>query len=299
MSSDNKSSSSESFSISLSEIVNNMSSKQKKKHHSSSSSSSCYSSSSSSSSCPSSSSSSCSSSCPSSSSSSSCTSSSSSSCSSSCSSGSSSYSSCPSSSSSSSHCSSSYSSSSCPSSSSSSSSCPSSSSHSSSSSCEKCLSNKCACGELSKKYKKMRECIALNKVALEIISFVSEKLVQLKPAMFVRDVTAYPISSNVAYIEEFFDKVLCVVTNNKLHKHYKITSCKLANNVDTLSNRLYTITIKSTHHHLCPVVIDVPFDFTLLTNNTPIAYGAVINITNRVLHAQNTKLTTTNLAPFL
>ncbi len=138
----------------------------------------------------------------------------------------------------------------------------------------------------------------MNKVVLEIISFMQDKLVKLKPAMFYRNVSSYAISQNVTYVEDFFDKVLCVVANNKLYKDYKVTSCKIANNPDVVSNRLYTVTINS-KNNLCPIEVLIPFDFTLINFNTPLGWGAIINIALRALNAKLTQLNTQNLAPYL
>ena len=138
----------------------------------------------------------------------------------------------------------------------------------------------------------------MNKVVVEIISFMQDKLVKFKAALFYRNVTLYTILQNVAYVEDFFDKVLCVVTNNKLYKDYKVTSCKIANNPDVVSNRLYTVSITS-KDNLCPIDVLIPFDFTLINFNTPLGWGAVINICLRALNAKLTQLNTQNLAPYL
>jgi hypothetical protein len=113
-----------------------------------------------------------------------------------------------------------------------------------------------------------------------------------------RDVTKYSIVQNAEWIESFFDNVLCVVDSNKVYKYVSISSCKVLNDTSVVSNRLYTVTLKYKTGP-CPLVIDVPFNFSLLTHNTPISYVAVMNIAIKILKLQAVNLNSANLQVFL
>jgi hypothetical protein len=127
---------------------------------------------------------------------------------------------------------------------------------------------------------------------------MATKLASLVPVMQVRDVTLYTQQQNIQWIEDFFDNVLCVVDSNKLYKYVKISSCKVVNNNDVISNRLYTVTLKY-KSGACPLVVKIPFDFSLLSHTGPLAYVAVINISVKILAAQAVELNSSNLQVFL
>ena len=127
---------------------------------------------------------------------------------------------------------------------------------------------------------------------------MATKLSLLVPVMLARDVTQYSIQQNIKWVEDFFDNVLCVVDSNKVHKYVSISSCKVVNDTSVVSNRLYTVTLKY-KSGACPLVIDVPFDFSLLTHNTPISYVAVMNIAIKILKLQAVNLNSANLQVFL
>jgi hypothetical protein len=284
------SSASDTFSISLSDICNNMSSSSTKSVNryyttsstcNSSSSSSSYSKHDSSSSCGNTtvdSSSSCASSssslCPKSSSSSSChKSSSSSSC----------------------GCDKSSSSSSCGCDKSSSSSGCDKSSSSSSCKSNPCVDTKCECKEVSKAYEKNRKCIKANNEANVILEFIYSKIKESFPVVGGRDMSEYNIFQNIAWVESYIDRILCVVTQNNVCKSVKVTVCKHKNDLENVGDRVYTITMKF-GGGVPDKVVEMSFHWRHINLNIPAAYVAVIIESIRTLSLTITSLKAQNAA---
>jgi len=158
----------------------------------------------------------------------------------------------------------------------------------------KCVSTKNTCKELSKKYKKYKDCITSNNEALCVLEFIQQKMKDALPIIVSRNMSNYTIRDNIDFIEKFFDGVLCVASSNTICKKIKVKTCKVKNNCEKLENRVYEMNINF-EKCVASKNFTYVFPWSRLTNNTDFSFNAcVVAVIGQVtadivqLKAQNT-----------
>ena len=138
-----------------------------------------------------------------------------------------------------------------------------------------CESTKTVCKTLSKNYKIYKDCIMSNNEALCVLEFILNKLKDSLPVVVSRNMHQYTVKENINFIENFFDGVLCVASSNNICKKIKVKTCKVKNNSDRLEDRVYEMDI-SFKYCVAPKNFNYVFVWSKLTNNNDLSFNAIM-----------------------
>jgi len=105
----------------------------------------------------------------------------------------------------------------------------------------------------------------------------------------------FNIFQNIAWVESYIDRILCVVTQNNVCKSVKVTVCKHKNDGEHVGDRVYTITMKF-GGGVPDKVVEMSFNWRHINLNIPAAYVAVILESIRTLSLTITSLKAENAA---
>lgn len=161
----------------------------------------------------------------------------------------------------------------------------------------KCESTKSVCKTLSKNYKKYRDCIMSNNEALCVLEFVASKLKDAMPVIVSRNMSQYTVKENIDFVENFFDGVLCVASSNNICKKIKVKTCKVKNNCDKLENRVYEMDI-SYKDCVAPKNFHYVFFWSKLTNNNDLSFNAIMVLVIKQIELDIVQLKAQNTGVF-
>lgn len=138
-----------------------------------------------------------------------------------------------------------------------------------------CVSTKKTCKELCKNYKKYKDCIVSNNEAIVVLEFIHNKMKDALPVILTREMRKYSIRENIEFIEKFFDGVLCVSTSNNICKKINVKTCKIKNDCEKIDNRVYELKIK---YQSCVASKEFTYVFpwSRLTSNNDVSFNAVV-----------------------
>ena len=138
-----------------------------------------------------------------------------------------------------------------------------------------CVDTCCECKQVVRAYEKNKRCIKANNEAVVILEFIINKFKEAGPVLRGRVMEDFPVLKNIAWVESFIDRVLCVVTQNSVCKAVKVTVCKHKIAADTVGSRVYTLTMHF-GGGVPDKVIDLDFNWKNLTLNNNLSFIAVI-----------------------
>ena len=142
--------------------------------------------------------------------------------------------------------------------------------------CKPCVDTKCQCKQLVKSYEKNKNNIKANNESSGILDFILKKFDDAKPVIAMRVMENYTINQNIAWVESFIDKVLCVVAKNNVCKTVKVHVCKHKNDTEMVSNRVYTLKMTFEDPKVKSKEFVMDFQWRQLVLNNNLAFIAVI-----------------------
>ena len=142
--------------------------------------------------------------------------------------------------------------------------------------CKPCVDTKCQCKQLVKSYEKNKNNIKANNESSGILDFILKKFEDAKPVIAMRVMENYTVNQNIAWVESFIDKVLCVVAKNNVCKTVKVHVCKHKNDTEMVSNRIYTLKMTFEDPKVKSKEFVMDFQWRQLALNNNLAFIAII-----------------------
>jgi hypothetical protein len=129
-----------------------------------------------------------------------------------------------------------------------------------------------------RKYNCSKEELAAISDTIVVLNFIKSKLVAVQPNITLRQVSKYAVEENIKWLESFVDTLFCVLRKNQAYKVIRVKECKVKNDDEVISNRIYLIKTKY-HGKKGEVCNNIALDFrwTQLTNNDAKSYKGVLD----------------------
>ena len=158
-----------------------------------------------------------------------------------------------------------------------------------------------ACDRLIKRYNCSREELLAIADIVIILNFIKNKLSAVKPNVLLRITERHTVQENIVWLESFIDTLFCVLRKNEAYKVIKVKICKLKNDSDeVISNRTYLLKVKFNTKKGCTTRnIPITFFWTHLSNNLPLSYNKVLDISIKNIGTEITGLDALAVRPFL
>jgi hypothetical protein len=134
-----------------------------------------------------------------------------------------------------------------------------------------------------------------------LLNFIKNKLLSVQPNVDMRDCSRYSIQSNIHWLENFVDTVLCVLRKNNSLNCIHLKDCKVKNDDDCqVCDRLYVLKVKFNNgHSKCTKTYVLNFNWTRLTGNNSNSFNGILDTVVTQINNYVTDLQAQNTSPFL
>jgi hypothetical protein len=134
-----------------------------------------------------------------------------------------------------------------------------------------------------------------------MLNFIKNKLLAVQPNVEMRHVSEYSVQSNIHWLENFVDTLLCCLRKNNSLNCINFKDCKVKNDDDCqVSDRLYVLKVKFNNgHSKCTKTYVLNFNWTRLTGNNANSYNGILDTVVTQINNYVTDLQAQNTSPFL
>jgi hypothetical protein len=160
--------------------------------------------------------------------------------------------------------------------------------------------NERKCEKIIEKYKKYHEMIKANNDIIVMLEFLGSKLRVVEVNVNEREFMKYSIRENIIWIENYIDKLFCIIRKNEAYKSISVKDYKLKNDESRISDRIYYIKIGYMEKGKKIIKnITLKFEWIQLTNNSSKSFMAIINKIIKEIEKEVARIRSLNILPFM